>query len=325
MKTDYYDSYFLDNNLALKVANQQNRVKTKNPHVDGLQICYYSGKRIKNAPKNCIFVPLENFVEYFSYTPNRFPQKIYFENSDLVTLEQQQEFQLLFDQAKKTIEQNRLSRINNLFNKISKQQLNFNDEKLRIFIPACRETTVMQYVSKDIATYMQSKNFEVLFYIQDELGNCNLLSLLEQQYKFNPHIIIQINHIDNQYLNKDIFNFVWFQDAMPILTDKKPIILRDRDFIFSYAKFFTKMLIKNNVSKNKIFKQDVFPVDTNQFYYDKNITKKDKIVFVGSYYNVKDRILQNLYISNKLDSKLKQFINQGKILTPKKIKQLLIK
>jgi hypothetical protein len=244
MKTDYYDSYFLDNNLALKVANQQNRVKTTNPHVDGLQICYYSGKKIENAPKNCIFVPLENFVEYFSYTPNRFPQKIYFENSDLVTLEQQQEFQLLFDQAKKTIEQNRLSRINNLFNKISKQQLNFNDEKLRIFIPACRETTVMQYVSKDIATYMQSKNFEVLFYIQDELGNCNLLSLLEQQYNFNPHIIIQINHIDNQYLNKDIFNFVWFQDAMPILTDKKPIILRDRDFIFSYAKIFTKMLIK---------------------------------------------------------------------------------
>ena len=39
--------------------------------------------------------------------------------------------------------------------------------------------------------------------------------------------------------------------------------------------------------KKKIFKQEVFPVNQGSFYIDDNISKENKIIFVGSYYHNK--------------------------------------
>ena len=92
MNTKSADTYFLNSQEALKTALQNNRAFTSNPTVDGLQICYYDGQKLPNAPLNCINVPLGQIVKYFSITRNRIPQYVNFDNSSYLTNRQKEEF-----------------------------------------------------------------------------------------------------------------------------------------------------------------------------------------------------------------------------------------
>ena len=71
---EYYDTYYTDGSQALKNALQNNRVLAPNKTVSALQICFYNGKKIENAPENCIHVPFDTIVAYFSSTKYRIPK-----------------------------------------------------------------------------------------------------------------------------------------------------------------------------------------------------------------------------------------------------------
>ena len=62
--SEYYDTYFINPKLALKVAKQQNKVKLYNGF--GTQLCYYSGNKIKDTPRNMIQMPIEDIKVFFN-------------------------------------------------------------------------------------------------------------------------------------------------------------------------------------------------------------------------------------------------------------------
>ncbi len=318
----YNDSYFLNSYLALEKALENNKLLI-NGVTKSTQICYYDGEKLENTPYNCINVPIKDIVEYFSNTPNRYPTTIEASQSSIKTQEELNQFKSILLQLFNISRQKQLEKIDLLKKQIKNQKPNFNDSALRVFIGGCRETTVMQYVSKNIVDSMRETGFEVKFHIQSsDLEACNLLQHLESMVRFNPHITININHLNNEYLSDGVFNFVWFQDAMPILTNDDSINLRDRDFIFSYSDLYTELLLKKNIPENKIFQQNLIPVDTKEFFLDKSIEKKDKVIFVGSFYPMSDF---SQYMTKDIDSELKETINKGEVLSQEKITNIFKK
>ncbi|WP_373072000.1 hypothetical protein [Sulfurimonas sp.] len=284
------DTYFLDYNEAHKVASQQNRPV---PHM--LQVCYYAGDKMETDLVNLIHLPFESFVHSLGEGVYRLPRQI---NLDGLNLSNDVKEDIVLN-FKNALEQ--AKRLRHEFNKnyliaLQNTKLDFS-EKLRFYIPANSSTQVMQYVSKNIADELIKRGYEVFFDMSygmyDPECKRNLLV-------FNPHAIININYFNSFLFSKDLFYFVWFQDSMPLLTNNQPINLKDRDYIFSYHKIFTDLLLKKGVDKNKIFKYDIIPVDTNQFYLDETIKKEDKIIFVGSYYADVDYIDTHKDIHNDI-------------------------
>lgn len=282
------DTYFFSPKKALEIASKQNRVETSVKVIDALQVCYYASEEaIENAPFNCIHVPLESVFDYFSSTTNRFPQAISFEDTDFSMVEQA-ELNAAFGEILGAAQEERRKLSQLYVKEIKEKQLDFKDEKLRVFIPACRETTVMQYVAKNIAEAFEELGYEVYYHIQSELEDCNILSLFHNIWKFNPHIVVNINHLDNQHLNEKTFNFAWFQDPMPLMYDKKKEVnMRPRDFVYVLFEEYKDLLVKKGVEESRI-KHQPFATNPKIFFKDESVKKENKIVFLGSDYNFEE-------------------------------------
>lgn len=308
------DTYFLDSQTALCEALKKNKVSTSNPNVHGLQLCYYGGDcPLETAPRNCIYVPLENIYNFFTTTTKRIPQVINFENTfhppeEKITLKN------AINDVLEICRNERKNLVKVYLEEIKKRKINFTDNKLRIFIPTCRETTVMQYISKSIADSFDKKEVDVFFHIQDDMENCDILASLVNQYNFNPHITININHLNNNYLNADVFNFIWFQDPMPILINNTDIKLRKRDFVFSLTEFLDEYLKEKNIP----FQRQGFCINTNNINFSKE-KKDNKILFIGSSY--KNQIKKDTLNSDIIHVLFKHFKN-GKEFTKEYIDYL---
>lgn len=282
MSLKHQDTYFLDAKTALKVALQANEVETSSVNVKGLQVCYYEAEEpLKDAPQNCIFVPLDNVYNYFVTTKNRFPSEINFDNTQFT----KDERELLTTSIHQILYKSRVERaelIDILMKQVKELKPDFNDKKLRVFVPACRETTVIKNISENIAKTFEKMGYEVCFFIQDNAmqGCVDILPYIHTLHEFNPHIIVNINHLNNHYLNDEVFNFVWFQDTMPIVVNKEPIHLRKRDYIFALLYGIQFALGLKGVNCDI---QD-FCISTDVYKVNKNIQKKQKVVFIGGSY-----------------------------------------
>ena len=69
------DTYFLDRDLAYQTALAHNTVLLDDGRKHE-QVCYYDGPPFLLAPNNLINVPAEQFSEYFTDNPQRFPKRI---------------------------------------------------------------------------------------------------------------------------------------------------------------------------------------------------------------------------------------------------------
>lgn len=290
------DSYFFNVNDAITEARKDNSVFLGHPTIFGKQICYYNANsKREDVPDNCVFVPLENFYNYFYTTKYRLPTKIVVYNDD-------------FEEGESKILSNSLASIlrmavndrNNLIQLYLKQnkelKANFNDNKLRIFIPTSKCTTVMQYVSKAIYEVLkQNDNYEVKLFIQEtEFESCNdPLPLVVEYNNFKPHIVININHI-LPFCNEEVFNFIWFQDEMPFLQNYKKYNRSKREYFFSLTNFHDKILEKKGIP----FLRQNFAINQNIFKKNKTIKRENKIVFIGSSYGF------NLINPQNLDGKM---------------------
>lgn len=264
---EYFDSYFASSSEALTIALQNNKILAPNKQVKSRQICYYAGDKIVDAPSNCIHVPFESFVDFFSNTKNRLPVKFYIEES--------------IDKQLTTVKQNIENRIKELKSKIQKQEPIFTDKKLRIFAFGCRETVLIQHIVKSIIEAANTLGYETLLHTQtNDLESCSERFYLESLYSFNPHITININHLNNDFLNKYIYNFIWFQDYMPILTDDRKIVLRDRDTVLFLTNEIKYFLEKKGISSS----YQAFCINNKLFKKRNSIEREEKIVFIGSSY-----------------------------------------
>lgn len=308
MINEYPDTYFLSGDEALRIASQQNR--SKNQEV--LQVCYYDGKKIESEYVNLIHMPLDDLLKELAQGRYRLPTEIDFTGLDLsssIKVDVRTNFESSLYQVREYRNQYNKYYSDNLKN----STLNF-DEKLRFYLVGFSQTQVMQYVSKNIASTLESLGYEVLYDLFHGIEDMNCSKIVNE---FNPHVTININHFNNGYINDLCFNFVWFQDLMPILHNNEKIHVRDRDFIFTYSSFYTDILIKKNVDKNKIFAQHTIGVDTNTFYLNTNITKEEKIIFVGSAYTP---VADNSYINEDMNRDLTQLLEDGLSLNKENIK-----
>lgn len=296
------DTYFFSAKKALEVAKKQNRVETSVKTVDALQVCYYAGEEeLENTLKNCIYVPLEEVYNYFISTKKRFPKAISFEDTEY-SMPEQAELNAAFSEILGAAKEERSKLVDLYAEEIRLSKLDFNDKKLRVFIPACRETTVMQFVAKNIADAFEELGYEVFYNIQDELSDCSTLTFLVNHLAFNPHITVNINHLSNDYISEDVFNFIWVQDPIPQLFNDQELNLRERDYFFTLVDEYNPVLRKKGLRESHLLSQS-FATNPRLFFEDTSIKKENKIIFLGSDYNfearlsatITDKFLQKLY------------------------------
>ena len=267
----FEDTYFLNPQEALRVASQQNRSE------DGyrLQVCYYEGKKIESDLVNLIHLPLENLTHDLAYGRFRIPERIDFTGMELsasVKFQIQSHFSMAIAEAKIYREQLNLQYLKKLQN----ATLDFS-EPWRFYLQGHSQTRVMQYTSKSIADTLKRMGFEVLFELFYGIEDIQCIQRLAH---FNPHALVNINHINNSYLNQDVYNFIWFQDPMDILYNDIKITLRDRDYVFSLLPMLDARLEKKNIP----YERQGFCVNTMIYRANRSIQREKKIVFIGSSY-----------------------------------------
>lgn len=308
------DTYFFSPQEALRVASQQNRSNDVNQY--HLQLCYYNGDKIESDLVNLIHLPIDNLVDDLAIGRFRIPLAIDFTGLD-ISLEVAKEIEenLLMSFSKASLYRKELNKV--YVERLQNTKLDFS-EPLRIYLLANSGTRVMQYVSKDIAKALESRGYNVFF---DLLYGIEDAECKKNIFEFNPHITINVNHFVNLALGEDVFNFIWFQDFMPALTNPEAFKVRDRDYVFIYHSMFKKPLIDKGVSSDKIFDFKIIPVDQNIFYLEDSIKREDKVAFVGTRYGN----LYSNYIDEGANQKIHQLIKDGKSLSIENLETIFSK
>ncbi len=282
-KSDNKNKYFLNSKVALKIAKQQNRKLHSNYTINALQICYYNGKRLKNAPLNCICLPFDKLAKYLAKTKNTYPNVIDYTNSKYIDIEAQDKFFNIFKIEFNKSFDIKIPKQNDLKQKIKNTKINFNDKEFRIFISNNKELTSIPSILENISKSFQNKNFKVKYYTaKNDMQTYHKLPLYKAIYKFNPHIVISINNeIDNSIFSKNVFNFIFIQDFIPLLTNNDTLKLRKRDFVFSLQPYFDKYLDEKQIS----YHRQSWCIRDNIFRIYKSIKRENKIVFIGDSYS----------------------------------------
>ncbi|MCU7837426.1 MAG: hypothetical protein KZQ83_19570 [gamma proteobacterium symbiont of Taylorina sp.] len=315
----HQDSYFINSLEALNTAKQQNRVNCGNPVIDGLQICYYDGEVIDTPYQNLIHLNFSNFIDFFIYSRLRIP-------IDLVCPKDashkiKQESSKHFKKNIQSIEQQREKITTKLKLQAKKLKPDFSEKHLRVWLPASRYTTVLQYAYKAIAREFEYQGYKIHLDIEvNEMEGINRVDFMKIFIAFKPHIAVYINHKHNEYLHDDVINFIWWQDPMPILKQREHIKWRENDHVFVYSELIQKMMIA--CGKNDFIDQPPC-IDENIFYPDTEIKRENSIVFLGSsYYSQIQDFSENEHAA------LEQFMNlfvQGISLIKQRIEIILNK
>ncbi len=273
---NHWDAFFLDGQQALETARQNHRLQ-QTIAVTGRQICYHLGERMADAPPHCIPVSPSNLVPFFKTTRLRPPHILIFDLRDPEQCALATEIAKLLDAIalyRKTEAYHQLS--------ISKQLapgVPAPGEPWRIFLPASRLTTVMQYCSAGLAESFRQAGCEVLLVREEnDMEGHDLLHVQNAYNGFNPHIVVQINHINNDYLHDQVFNIIWFQDPMPAIRAKKPLYTRDRDIFFTMSNF-EPLLDGCHIHNYQVQNQCV---DNNIYKTYPDVVRSNKIVFAGT-------------------------------------------
>ena len=306
-KEFHQDSYFFNVEDAKKEALKNNDVFDGHPTIFGKQICYYNAdEKVDGLPESCIWVPLENFYNFFFTTKYRMPKRVVIYDDDF---EDPIHSELLSEQLISILNlaiNDREKLIDLYFEENKRLKPNFEDQKLRIFIPASRYTTVMQYISKAIYEVLKdNENYEVKLFISESGFESadNLLPLLVEYNNFNPHIIININSI-LPFCNEDVFNFIWFQDPMPFILSEEEYKKRKREYFFSLISSFDKYFERKKIP----YERQSFAINDNIFKVNDKIKREDKIVFIGSSYA---NIVKPYNLEPELIDELKEHLEIG--------------
>lgn len=315
--TAHQDTYFFDRDHAYAMALEKNRVKLNHPTIDGLQICYHSGKPFDNAPTNLIYVPSENIYDFFVNTRLRIPYQLEFFSK--ATEEEISEIYKTYEELLITITKKRQAIREHIIREINCQQPSFdNIKRYRIFILANRQTYVMQYAAKYLAEAFRKLGHQVVFSIeQNDMEDLTDGIWHKKLYcDLNPHITININHQNNKNLPDHVFNVIWWQDPMPPLLKKQPLHWRKRDLIYSFSSQLDPFL---KSCESPHINRQYFCVDENIFSINKNIKRETKIVFVGSSYNG----MFSFAIYKKIIFEFEEILERGEIVTPEIINQMI--
>lgn len=276
----HFDTYFIDPLLALNAAKQKNRVYCKHSTIDGLQLCYYRDELPEHGIKNLVHVELPDLVDFFIESKLRLPEKVEMPDE----LEEELKIAVHEDMANalESINKKRLVLIKQLIEKSRAQKPMFDGGPMRIFVPTCRLSTVMQYSSRGIAKAFEKRGWQVLFYIEaNDMETINYVDFLNQYIGLNPHAVFYINDLRNTFYHEDVINVIWWQDPMPQIKSKELLNWRKNDFNFSISPFIDRYLKQCGA---ETVERQHFVIDEEIFYSDDNQQRQQKIIFVGTSY-----------------------------------------
>ena len=267
----YEDIYFLNPQEALKVASQQNRWGSGN----FLQVCYYNGEKIESDLPNLIQLPLNNLLEGLANGIYRIPSKISFEGLELspeIQTEIEANFRLSIGQVREYRQKLNANYLQN-----SKNAKPDFSEPLRFYLHASSNTDVMQHMSRNIAQALESMGYDVLFNLYIGMEDLECFKLLSE---FNPHAVININHMNSQFISEDVFNFIWVQDMFAVTQLGDSSQLRKKDIVFHLINSLANALKQKNIDSIP----QGFCINTDIYKTRDFIKQENKIVMIGSSY-----------------------------------------
>ena len=283
---EFQDTYFLSSLEALNVATAQNR----SDNGLKLQVCYYEGDKLESNLLNLVHLPIENLVDGLAVSNYRLPTIL---NTDGMNLSDDVYANIL-SQFQSSVEYAGVLRreLNkHYFDLLQNSKLDFN-EPLRFWLSGHSQTDVHQHVTRSIANTLENLGYEVLYSF---LHGCEADVDLKELATFNPHVYININFMQN-FLNPDIFNFVWIQDTFAFDEINFKNLRKDKDHLFTLVNAFDTILEKKKIN----YQRQSFCVNDAIYKVDDSVIREDKIVFVGSSY---------LHTIDNPDKKLDELIN----------------
>ena len=279
----HQDTYFLDNRVAYQTAVQQNRVSLNHPTITGLQVCYYDGKPIDNGPENLIHVPAECLYDYLINCQTRLPSQIVYPAT--ASGKEYQAGVLAFQDLIEHVKITRSKLAAEFAYAASNTQPVFNlNEPFSVFFLTSHRTQVLQYASKNLAKAFEKLGHRTFVSIeQNAMEEVDSAWHLKSFLDFKPNVIVNINHTNNSWLHKDIFNVNWWQDPMPEITEHKAISWRERDIVLSATLSLDEHL---HACGARHVVREHFCIDPEIFHSNYSIARTNKVVFVGSSYTV---------------------------------------
>ncbi len=272
------DMLFLDAKMALETARKQNRIQ-QTIYITALQVCYYLGEPIADAPENLICLPRKKLAEFLTTTRIRRPRAVYFDparpDQEAIAWKVAEILEYIYLLNQKT-GNNYLLRNRDL------EPVLKSGEPLRFFLGASRRTVVMQYCSRNLAKALERQGCQVKFLIEEnDLEEVGFHTVMQEYHAFNPHAVVNINHLNNLWLHPDVYNITWWQDFMPTLTDPKPMPWRERDIALAADPNLIPYLEKTGA---KDVQRQEFCVDTHLFRSRTPWRERRKVVFIGGSY-----------------------------------------
>ena len=274
------DTYFFSARDAYREAIQQKQVDLKHPTVYGLQVCYYDGDEMADAPANMLHLPAEQVADRLLDARTRPPTAIHVPagtpddvHAQLLGVFDNLIRQTMLDRNKRFLERMRQAR---------ELAPSGTRDRFKVMLVTTRVTQVLQFETYDLARAFESLGHEVLVAIEpNAMEQLFEYELLMTYLDFAPDVFVIINHVRNRWLHPDVSHVIWFQDLMKPLVSGEQIHLRDNDQVYSATVELDSYLQTCGVDN---VQRQSFCVDTSVFHPPASASRRRRIVFVGSAY-----------------------------------------
>ncbi|MBF0143445.1 MAG: hypothetical protein HQL57_06510 [Magnetococcales bacterium] len=275
--------------------------------VKSTQLCYYFGRPLDDAPDNLIALDPNTAIEFFTTSQYRIPAEVRFDPRNPEEVHSASILAVFMDQIRVAL-QLRSDKETEL---AAAQEPEFPPNgPLRVFLAASRLTIVMQHSSRGLARAFERLGCRVCFLIEEnDYQEITLAHRMATMRAFNPHITLSINHLNNGGLHPAVFNFAWWQDAMPNISSGQPLALRERDFLYSVYPEIDAFLAK--CTPAPVERLD-FCIDQEIFFPKPPPQRRNKVVFVGSSYALN---LSKLPGEEETIRLLRQMVARGEPIT----------
>ena len=274
------DTYFFSHKDAYREAIQRKFVDLGHPTVFGLQVCYYDGNEVCDAPPNMVHLPAERVAEELVDARTRLPTAVRVAEDtpeevrhELVRVFQELMTQTLDDKKQRFTERCRRAR------QLAPQG---DPKSLRVLLATTRTTQVLQYATFGLARAFESLGHAVHVAIErNPMEQMVEYYLVREYLDFAPDVFIIINHLRNQWIHPDVTHVAWYQDLMPALSSGEALAVRENDQIYSATVELDDHLRACGIDD---FERQSFCVDAAVFHPPEIDHRRQRIVFVGSAY-----------------------------------------
>ncbi|MBF0322155.1 MAG: hypothetical protein HQL62_04285, partial [Magnetococcales bacterium] len=303
------DTYFIDPAKARLVSERATHIIFD--HTWKLrQICFHPGTRQPDDPETLIALPVAQIPVWFMDHPVRLPSIVAFDPHLPREIIQAFKISSLLD----GVMQKKMDEFLRLYNLIRTSPPGFvPGSPLRVYLHASRFTTVMQYASQFLAKAFTRQGCQVLLQIEEnDMQNLGFMDVAREIYRFKPHIVFAINHLNNKYIHDDTFHVSWWQDPMEEIRSDQPLPWRPRDLALAILPAYEGYL-RNSGAKN-IFRQ-LFCVDQDIFYPTTPLEDRRKVVFIGSHIlaTIDNGHPPSPSLQSVLDTMREQFLQTGSL------------